>query len=72
MKCVAYIEGPSLCRNGFPQNSACRGSTCHACGRHTETVSACMNEDIRPMWLNDDGSPKYAAVRAAITQQKGN
>lgn len=62
MKCIAYIEGPNLCRNGFPQNGACAGSTCPGCGRPTETVAACMNEDIHPMWLTAAGAPKYAAV----------
>ncbi len=62
MKCIAHIEGPSLCRNGFPQNAACRGVTCHGCGRPTEKIAPCMNEDIHSAWLADDGSPKCAAM----------
>jgi len=60
MNCQAYIQGPNLCRNGFPQNSACYGYTCHGCGRPTDAVPACMNEDIHARWLTGAGAPRYA------------
>ncbi len=60
MKCIAFVEGPSLCTNGFPQSAICRGSVCNTCGKHPDTVPACQNEDILPMWIDDSGYPKYS------------
>ena len=58
-KCVAFVEGPSLCKNGFPQSIACQGRVCHSCGQHTAKIPSCMNEDIHKAWINEDGTPKY-------------
>lgn len=57
--CQASLPGPSLCANGFPQSAVCRGYACHACGKHSDVVPACQDEDIAPMWLMDNGIPKF-------------
>lgn len=59
-QCSAYTMGRGICANGFPVNAACMGSKCWDCGRPTDKVPACMNEDIAPRWLNEDGSPRHA------------
>ena len=58
-KCTAYVQGPSLCKNGFPQSAICSGSVCHCCGKHSDKIPACQNEDIDKMWIDDKGYPKY-------------
>lgn len=65
MACTSYRPG-QLCADGFPMDypasSACTGSVCSGCKRPNDTLPACMDEDIKPMWLNDDGSPKHYAA----------
>lgn len=57
--CSAYIPGPYLCRNGFTQNNACTSAICHCCGKHTDTVAACVKEEVPVRFLDDAGRPKY-------------
>jgi hypothetical protein len=65
--CSAYVPGPSLCRNGFPQNGACFGATCYGCGRPSESVAACMRDEVPSRLIDEAGRPKFA-----IAAQKGN
>lgn len=58
-QCSAYVPGPALCTNGFPQNGACRGSACHCCGNPTDKLPACMREDLGKPWINDNGLPTF-------------
>jgi hypothetical protein len=59
MKCIAFVEGPSLCNNGFPQSSICRGDVCTMCGKYSDKIPACQNEDIHSVWIDESGKPKY-------------
>lgn len=61
-QCSALVPGQNICRNGFPQNSACYGFTCPACGKHTNTVPACLREDLGPAWIDDTGRPKFSKL----------
>lgn len=63
-KCSAAVDGPSLCRNGFPQNNACRGYTCHGCGKPTAQVPVCMRDEV-PAHLVDDAGRMRFAIRTA-------
>ncbi len=60
--CSAYRPGPSLCRNGFPQNAACMGTCCHACGRPTERVPMCMQDEVPAHLIDDAGRMKFAVA----------
>ena len=60
-RCSAYVQGPSLCRNGFPQNGACFGATCHGCGRPSARIPACMREEVPARLVDESGRPKFAA-----------
>jgi len=56
--CSAYIAGPHLCANGFPQNAACMGARCHCCGRHTEQVPACLRDEVPAHLVDESGKPR--------------
>jgi len=66
--CSAAVEGPGLCRNGFTQNGACRGSACFLCHRPSDSVPMCMRDDFPDKafkaWFKDDGAPRYAQASA--------
>lgn len=64
-QCSAYRPG-QLCRNGFPQNAACQGTTCHACGRPTDREPACLRDEALAHLVNDAGRMTFAdAMRGA-------
>jgi hypothetical protein len=62
--CSASVPGPNLCRNGFPQNSACRGHTCHGCGQPSRDVPMCLRNDLPQKvfsaWIDESGLPRFA------------
>lgn len=58
-QCSSYRPGPHFCRDGFPQSSACAGYVCHACGRPTDTLPACMREDLGKHLIDEQGRPLY-------------
>lgn len=68
--CSAFIGGPSLCRNGFPQNRACSGLGCPTCG-HNSDVPACLRDDFHDKvfaaYFQDNGLPRFPkiTIRAA-------
>lgn len=68
-QCSAYRQG-GICANGFPQNAACVGHSCHACARPTDKLPACMNEELSSTWLDDSGGPRLYAGRAALEDGK--
>lgn len=61
--CTSYVPA-SICNSGFPlrypASSACTGHVCMSCGRPNDIVPSCQREDLPSMWLNEDGSPKFA------------
>lgn len=69
--CSAYRPG-GLCRNGFPQNAACIGATCHACGRPTNAVPACLRDEVPPHLMDDAGRMKFAVSRALLSSLGGD
>lgn len=58
-ECSAYTPGPNLCRNGFPQSGACRGATCHGCGKPAD-APACVRDEVPTHLVDDSGKPKFA------------
>lgn len=66
--CSAFVTGPNLCRNGFPQNSACSGIGCPTCG-HNSDVPTCLQEDIPDKtfaaFFDDTGRPRFAKKGAS-------
>lgn len=57
-QCKSYESGRMICRDGFPVNAACMGVRCFSCGRHTDQIPACQNEDIDARrFLDDRGMP---------------
>ena len=59
LECSAYRLG-GLCANGFPQNAACLGVTCSACGRPTAKVPMCLREELPEPWIDESGRPTFA------------
>lgn len=60
--CKSYRPG-GPCADGFPltypASSACTGSTCMCCHRPNDILPPCQREDLGPIWLNEDGSPRF-------------
>lgn len=71
--CSAFVGGPDVCRNGFPQNAACSGIGCPTCG-NVKATPACMRDDmpdkVSAAWFDDAGRPKFAKVAATKQEQK--
>lgn len=59
-QCSSYEIGQQICRDGFPVSAACMGARCFGCGRHTDKVPACQNEDLHPRFFDDRGMPVFA------------
>jgi hypothetical protein len=57
--CQSYRLGELVCADGFPQNSACMGLRCHACGRYSDKVPMCEREDIPAQFLTEAGAPLF-------------
>lgn len=64
-RCSAHNSG-QICDNGFPTNAACLGASCWSCGRPTDKVPACLNEDLPARWFDDSGRPILARHSAAL------
>ena len=67
--CSAFVPGPNLCRNGFPQNLGCWAPPCHGCGRPAKDVPACMRDEVPPHLIDDSGRPKFAAAEYRATHE---
>ena len=52
-ECSSYRPG-RLCRDGFPQNAMCRGNRCSMCGRPSQAIPPCQNEDLGLPWIDPD------------------
>lgn len=56
-QCSSYQIGQQICRDGFPISAICMGARCFGCGRHSDKVPACQNEDLGARFLDDRGLP---------------
>ena len=63
--CQSYTAGSGICADGFPQNSACRGSRCHCCGTWAadRKPPACMNEELDGRFIDETGAPILTSRR---------
>lgn len=61
--CSSYRPGAGWCADGFPQNAGCLGLACSTCGRPSDKVPACMNENLGLPWVDPDtGNPVHAPM----------
>lgn len=60
--CQSWEQGKQICKDGFmigyPPSSACTGHVCDCCGRPNDRIPPCMDEDIAPIQIKEDGSPR--------------
>ena len=59
-QCSAWRAGLTLCSNGFPQNGACMGATCHGCGRPPQDAPACMRDEVPAHLIDEAGRMRFA------------